>query len=164
MPGLDYMFEPVTRADLPLLRSWLAAPHVAAVWGDPDEETALIESEIDGGDCRMHIVHLDSPIGYIQNWDAGCEDHFQKFPAGTRAMDTLLGERCFLGRGHAKAYVRKYARSLIDSGVPLVVADPRISNPRGIAMYLGAGFHTDSRGRCETGEEVQILTYPNNTC
>ncbi len=158
------MFEPVTRADLPLLRSWFATPHVVAVWGDSDEEIALIESEIDGGDCRMHIVHLDSPIGYIQNWDARCEAHFQNLPEGTRAIDTLLGEMRFLGRGHAKAYVRKYARSLIDGGAPLVVTDPRISNPRGIAMYLGAGFHTDSRVRCETGEEVQILTYPKKTC
>ncbi len=156
----DYRFEPVTRADFPMLRHWLAEPHVVAVWGDPDEEIAMMEYEMDGGDCRMHVVHLDMPIGYIQDWDAWCEAHFQSLPEGTRAIDTFLGEPRLLGKGHAKAYVRQYARTLIDGGAPMVATDPRLTNPRGIAMYLAAGFQKGSRRPCETGEEVQILTYP----
>ena len=159
MPQLDYRFEPVTRADFPMLRRWLAEPHVVAVWGDPDEEIALIEWDLDGDDCKMHVVHAEVPIGYIQNWDARCEEHFHDFPEGTRAIDTFLGEPRLLGQGHAKAFVRSYARSLIAGGAPLVVTDPRLSNPRGIAMYLAAGFQNGPRRPCETGEEVQILTY-----
>lgn len=159
MPQNDYRFEAVTRADFPMLRRWLAEPHVEAVWGDPDEEIAMIEYEIDGGDCRMHVVHADVPIGYIQDWDAWCEDHFHCLPEGTRAIDTFLGELRYLGQGHAKAYVRDYARNLIAGGAPLVATDPRLTNPRGISMYLAAGFQKHSRRPCETGEEVEILTF-----
>ncbi len=157
----DYCFKTVTRADFPLLRGWLAMPHVMAVWGDPDEELALIEREVDGGECRMHVVHWGVPIGYIQDWDARSENHFHDLPESSRAVDTFLGESRLLGRGHAKAYVRKYASDLIAAGAPLVATDPRLSNPRGIAMYLAAGFQKSAIRPCETGEDVWILTYPD---
>lgn len=160
MQRTDYRFTPVTRADFPLLYRWLAEPHVAAVWGDPDDEIALIAQEVDGGDFKMHIVHWDEPIGYIQDWDAMRETHFWELLEGTRAIDTLLGESSFLNQGHAKTYVRQYANALLAGGAPLVATDPRISNPRGIAMYHAAGFHMGPRRLCETGEEIQILTYP----
>ena len=31
----DYVFRPMTSADLPLVRRWLAEPHVVQWWGDP---------------------------------------------------------------------------------------------------------------------------------
>ena len=164
MQESEYRFEPVTRADFPMLRRWLAEPHVVAVWGDPVEEIAMIEYEMDGGDCGMHVVHSDVPIGFIQNWDARCEEHFQSFPEGTRAIDIFMGDTRFLGQGHAKAFVREYARGLIDGGAPLVATDPRLSNPGGISMYLAAGFQKVLRCKCETGEEVEILTYRDDPC
>ncbi|MDJ0629384.1 MAG: GNAT family N-acetyltransferase [Rhodobacter sp.] len=149
----------MTRADYPLLRRWLAERHVVGIWGSPDEEIALIEREIDGGDCQMHIVHAETPIGYIQNWDAHAEGHYRDLPRGTRAIDTLLGEPGSLGKGHAKAYTRLYSDQLLSQGAPMVVADPRLTNSRGIAMYRAAGFRPHAQRRCETGEMVQILTY-----
>ncbi|MDJ0825224.1 MAG: GNAT family N-acetyltransferase [Rhodobacter sp.] len=158
MPRPEYRFVEVTRADYPLLRRWLAEPHVADTWGEPDDEIALIEQEIDGGDCKMHIVHADTPIGYIQDWDAVTEAHYRDLPTGTRAIDTLLGEPSHLGQGHAKRYVRQYADRLLTAGAPLVATDPRLTNPRGLAMYRAAGFQPHAQRRCETGETVQILT------
>ena len=34
----DYVFRPMTAADLPLIRRWLAVPHVGEWWGDPAEQ------------------------------------------------------------------------------------------------------------------------------
>lgn len=118
MPRRDYRFVPVTRDDLPMLHRWLTAPHVAAIWGDPDDEIALIEGDLEGSDTRCHIVHADGPIGYVQDWcphRAGVP-HFADAPAGSRAVDTFLGETACLGQGHAKAYVRRYAERLIARG------------------------------------------------
>ena len=164
MPRRDYRFVQVARADYLLLRRWLSQPHVSAAWGDANEELALIEREIDGGDCRMHMVHADKPIGYIQDWDARTEDHFHDLPAGARAIDTFLGEVAFLGKGHAKTWVRLYAEHLLANGAPVVATDPRLSNPRGIAMYRAAGFRDHALRRCETGEMTQILTCAPSSC
>ncbi len=162
MPRREYRFVKVTRADYPMLRRWLAEPHVRETWGDPDEELALIDAEIDGGDCQMHVVHDgETPFAFIQNWgahEAGVP-HLKDLPKGTRAIDTLLGETSYLGQGHAKAYVRQYVDQLLAEGAPQVCTDPRLTNPRGLAMYRAAGFRDHAQRRCETGDMVQILTY-----
>ncbi|TIM18779.1 MAG: GNAT family N-acetyltransferase, partial [Mesorhizobium sp.] len=35
-----YDFRPVTEADLPMIAAWLAEPHVAEWWDDPETEIA----------------------------------------------------------------------------------------------------------------------------
>ncbi|WP_305294883.1 GNAT family N-acetyltransferase [Phaeovulum sp.] len=154
MPPESYSFREVTRADYLQLRRWLAEPHVIAAWGPVEEEIALIEAEIDGGDCAMHLVAANgTPIGFIQDWgvhEAGVP-HFADRPPGTRATDTFLGATSHLGKGHAKAYVRRYAEMLRASGAPAVVTDPRPTNPCGVAMYRGAGFEAFDTRICEEG-------------
>ena len=39
----DYVFRPMSAADLPLIRRWLATPEVARWWGQPDEQYALVQ-------------------------------------------------------------------------------------------------------------------------
>ncbi len=157
----DYTFRKVTRADYPMIRRWLDAPHVAAIWGTPDEEIALIEAEIGGGDCQMYIVEAGAPFAFVQDWGADLADvpHYGDMPAGTRSLDTFLGDPDYLGQGHAKGYIRQYAEALIAGGAPRVVTDPRLSNPRGIAMYRGAGFRPIDIRTCEDGAPVQVMEF-----
>ena len=158
----EYAFTRAMRQDFPMLRDWLAMPHVAQAWGDPDEEIALIEAEIDGGDCQMHVVSVDdTPVGYIQDWCphlAGVP-HMTDQPAGTRAVDTFLGSPDHLGKGHAKAYVRRYAKRLLSRAAARVVTDPHLTNPRGIAMYRAAGFRPGPQRTSETGAQVVLMTF-----
>jgi aminoglycoside 6'-N-acetyltransferase len=44
-PG--YVFRPMTAADLPLVRRWLALPHVMEWWVDPEEQYALVSGDLD---------------------------------------------------------------------------------------------------------------------
>ena len=41
VPGVC-AFRLMTATDLPMIRRWLAMPHVAQWWGDPQEQLALI--------------------------------------------------------------------------------------------------------------------------
>jgi len=49
MPA-EYGFPKLTRADYPMLRRWLAEPHIAGWWGDPDTQIAPRE------DCDAVLV------------------------------------------------------------------------------------------------------------
>lgn len=161
----EYRFVPVTRADYPMLRDWLSEPHIGGWWGDPETEIALIDEEIDGGDCKMHVVHADRPFAFVQDWDvhlAGVPQ-FAAMPKGTRGIDTFLGDPAYLGRGHARGFVRAYARRLRDAGVPCVVTDPDPANARAVAAYRAAGFRGDAVVPSEDGDPVLVLTFDPNT-
>jgi aminoglycoside 6'-N-acetyltransferase len=161
-PDTRFGFRPVQRGDDAMLLGWLAQPHVRETWGDPDHELALIHAEIDAGDCKMHVVTMHAwPIGFIQDWCphlAGVP-HFPDMPLGTRAVDMFLGDADLLGHGVASAFVRAYTDCLKTAGVPAVVTDPRLSNPRGIAMYRRAGFVTGDTRIAEDGARVQCMTF-----
>ena len=42
----DYVFRPMTTGDLPLVRRWLAEPHVLQWWGDPSEQYDLVSGDL----------------------------------------------------------------------------------------------------------------------
>src|SRR3954467_6958568 len=45
--AVSYAFRPVVEKDLPAIAGWLAEPHVAQWWGDPETEIAAIRGHID---------------------------------------------------------------------------------------------------------------------
>ncbi len=162
MPRPDYGFVPLTRADYPLLRRWLAEPHVRAWWGDPDTEIALIEEDIDTGPTDMRIVCLDGhPFAYVQDYPVDHWDmpHYAEYPPGARGMDTFLGEPSMLGRGHASAYLRQRALDLLAAGCPKVVIDPDPANERALRAYRRAGFAGDAIRPCEDGDPVLVMEF-----
>ncbi|PWR01753.1 GNAT family N-acetyltransferase [Meridianimarinicoccus roseus] len=158
----DYRFVPVTRDDYPMLRGWLAQPHIGGWWGDPDREIALIEEDIDSGPTDMRIVQLgDAPFAFVQDYPAHHwpMPHYAGLPDGTRAIDTFIGDPAFLGRGHAARYLRARAAMLLAQGAPLVVVDPDPANHRAIASYARAGFHGETIAPCEDGTPVRVMTF-----
>jgi aminoglycoside 6'-N-acetyltransferase len=42
-----YEFRPLSIADLPLVRRWLAAPEVTQWWGDANKQFELISEDLD---------------------------------------------------------------------------------------------------------------------
>ena len=89
----EYAFRPMTAADLPLIRRWLAQPHVAEWWHDP-ETFEFVSGDLDHPDVAQFIVTLDDrPLGYLQcyqigEWHSGLGPQ----PAGTRGIDQFIGE------------------------------------------------------------------------
>jgi aminoglycoside 6'-N-acetyltransferase len=139
-----YRFRPMSAEDLPLLREWLARPHVAAWWHDADE-FEYVSGDLDHHDMAQFIVSMDRrPFGYLQcyklgEWHAG----FGPQPPGTRGIDQFIAEPDLIARGHGSAFIRAFTESLFDAGAPRVVLDPRPDNPRAIRAYEKAGFVRD---------------------
>ncbi|MBH5385333.1 GNAT family N-acetyltransferase [Bradyrhizobium diversitatis] len=134
-------FRPMTTADMPLIRRWLDAPHVAEWWHDP-ETLEFVGGDLDHPDLAQFIVSKDGrPLAYLQCYQLG-EWHlgFGPQPMGTRGLDQFIGEADMLGCGHGSAFIRAFTDELFARGVPRIVIDPSPANTRAIRAYEKAGF------------------------
>lgn len=139
----QYDFRPVTRADLPLIKAWLAQPHVAEWWDDPETEIAAIAEHIDSISVEPLIVELNGkPLAYLQSYDPHMEDEhpYQDQPFGTLGIDLTIGPPAMIGKGHGPAIIEQFVEELFDEGVPRVIIDPNPSNKRAVRAYEKAGF------------------------
>lgn len=158
----EYRFRKMTRADYPLLRSWLAQPHVAAWWGDAATEFALFDRDIDDDATDMRIVELDGhPFAYVQDYDALSEEmpQYAGLPRGARGLDTFLGDPDYLERGHGSGYLAARARHLLAQGAAMVAVDPSPANTRAIAAYRRSGFRLRCMATDGGGAPVQVMTF-----
>ena len=129
----DYVFHPMTRGDLALVRRWLETPEVMRWWGQPDEQYALVSGDLDHPDMDQFIVAIDDhPFAYVQ-----C------YGLGTRAIDQFIGEPDMIGQGHGSGFIRQFADTLLASRLPRIVTDPDPDNARAIRAYAKAGFQND---------------------
>ena len=141
-----YQFLPMSAADLPLVRRWLAAPHVTHWWGDPDEQFGLVSEDLEQPAMDQFVVTIDRrPFAYLQCYDqrAWPDNGLGIHPPGTRGIDQFIGEPDMLGRGHGSSFIRQFVDTLLISGIPRVVTDPDPDNGRAVRAYAKAGFQSD---------------------
>jgi aminoglycoside 6'-N-acetyltransferase len=152
-----YDFHAMTKADLPLIKRWLAMPHVVEWWGDPDEQFGLVSGDLDHPAMDQYIVHFDGrPFGYLQcyrltDWNIG----FGPQPEETRGIDQFIAEPDMVNRGHGSGFIRAFTTRLLADGTPRVVTDPDPKNARAIRAYEKAGFRRD--GLVDTPDGVALL-------
>src|SRR4051812_29487215 len=119
----DYVFRPVSDADLAMIRGWLETPEVVRWWGLPGEQFALVSGDLEHPDMEQFIVVTDGQaFGYIQcyvlrTWNQGFGSH----PPGTRGIDQFIGVPAMIGRGHGSGFIRQFVDALLASGIPRVV-------------------------------------------
>ena len=111
----DYAFRPMTSADLPLVRRWLAEPHVVEWWGDPSEQFELVSGDLDEPAMDQFIVSAgSSDFGYLQCYDlTAWNSGFGEHPRGTRGIDQFIGEPDMIERGHGSAFIRAFVDELL---------------------------------------------------
>ncbi len=152
-----YAFRPMTAADLPLVRRWLALPHVREWWGDPSEQYALVSGDLEEPAMDQFIVSGQGrDFGYLQcydltAWNSGFGDH----PKGTRGIDLFIGEPDMIERGHGSAFIRCFVDIRLKSGAPRIVTDPDPSNARAVRAYAKAGF--EKAGMVDTRDGPALL-------
>jgi aminoglycoside 6'-N-acetyltransferase len=135
-------FKHATQAHRPLLRRWLAMPHVVEWWGDPDQEINLIAygKENDGSEGFVILLH-EKPVGYIQSWIPSRfdnEDWERALSPDVRGIDILIGETSAIGRG--ANIIGVFVDRLLAQGHRHLVIDPDKRNLRAIRAYEKAGF------------------------
>jgi aminoglycoside 6'-N-acetyltransferase len=141
-----YQFRPMAAADLPLLRDWLARPHVTQWWGDPDEQFDLVSGDLNEPAMDQFIVAADgAPFAYLQCYDphAWPEGGLGAQPPGTRGIDQFIGVADMVGRGHGSAFIALFVHGLMVGGTPCVITDPDPDNLRAVRAYEKAGFLKD---------------------
>jgi aminoglycoside 6'-N-acetyltransferase len=143
-PG--YVFRPMSAADLPLVRRWLAQPHVVQWWGDSDEQFELVRGDLDHPAMDQFIVATAGrPFAYLQCYDptAWPDNGFGSLPPGSRGVDQFIGEADMIGRGHGSALIRMFVDGVLTAGAPRVITDPDPGNGRAIRAYEKAGFRAE---------------------
>jgi aminoglycoside 6'-N-acetyltransferase len=156
-PEHSYDFRPVTKKDLPMIAAWLAEPHVAEWWDDPETEIAQIREHIDSISVEPLIVELDGkPIAYLQSYDPHLEDGhpYSDQPFGTIGVDLTIGRPELIGIGHGSAIISQFVEDLFEEGAPRVIIDPNPANGRAIRAYEKAGFRAIGRRQSVYGDVI----------
>jgi aminoglycoside 6'-N-acetyltransferase len=140
-----YEFRPMTPEDLPLVKRWLAAPHVQEWWGEPEDEFGLVTGDLTEPAMNQYIVVKDDrPFAYLQCYDLSAwNSGFGSQPHGARGIDQFIGEPDMLSCGHGSAFIRSFVDGLLAAGTPRIVTDPDPTNLRAVRAYEKAGFHPD---------------------
>ena len=135
-------FVPVNNSHRPLLRKWLASPHVREWWGDPEQELKLIAHDKDIDGTEGFAIMLDEvPVGYIQSWVPSQFDNEgweQRLSPLVRGIDVFIGETSALVNG--AAIIRAFTHRLFAEGRQHSVIDPNKQNLRAIRAYEKEGF------------------------
>jgi aminoglycoside 6'-N-acetyltransferase len=158
----DYVFHPMSAADLALIRRWLETPEVVRWWGQPDEQYALVSGDLDHPDMDQFIVALgEHPFGYIQcyplsTWNQGFGPH----PPATRGIDQFIGVSDRIGRGHGSGLIRQFVETLLAKGIPRVVTDPDPNNRRAVRAYAKAGFQSERLVDTPEGPALLMVRNP----
>jgi RimJ/RimL family protein N-acetyltransferase len=146
-----YDFQPMSAADLPLMRRWLERPHMREWWGEPETELGYIRDMIEGRDTtRPFIFSADrEPIGYIQYWFVGDHqnaawigDHpwLAELPSDAVGVDLSIGDPRKLSQGIGSAVLRAFTERLVEKGHRTIVIDPDPANRRAVRAYAKAGY------------------------
>jgi aminoglycoside 6'-N-acetyltransferase len=152
-----YVFRPMISADLPLVRCWLAEPHVMQWWGNPAEQYELVSGDLYEHAMDQFIVSTGvRDFAYLQcysltAWNSGFGEH----PRGTRGIDQFIGEYDMIERGHGSAFIRAFVDARLREGTPRLVTDPDPANTRAVRAYQKAGF--EKAGMVDTPDGPALL-------
>jgi aminoglycoside 6'-N-acetyltransferase len=157
-----YVFRPMSEVDLPLVKRWLAEPHVMQWWGDTYEQFEIVSGDLEVEAMDQFIVATDHrPFGYLQcyNPEVWPDNGLGVHPRGTRGIDQFIGEPDMVDRGHGSAFIRSFIDRLLAAGASRVITDPDPANARAIRAYEKAGFRRDRL--VETPDGIALLMVRN---
>lgn len=156
-------FEPLTKADFPLLVKWLNENHVRAwydgdkIWNEQSVEKKyltyterykrlVIEENTIEKPIYPYIIRIDEvKVGYIQYYDSRSFPHehghdFDDLPQNTASLDMYIGEIDFLGKSLGPKIINLFLKDYVFKNYQYCLVDPDSSNLAAIKAYQKAGF------------------------
>jgi aminoglycoside 6'-N-acetyltransferase len=141
-------FEPLRKAHLPLVRTWLGREHVRRWWRDPIEESlAEYEQAIDGLDpTDMYLIVVDRrPVGMIQTYLAADHPDWEEIVQvgeGVAGVDLLIGEDELAGHGLGPRILEAFVEDVAFArfGTHACIATVEEPNRRSWRAFEKAGF------------------------
>lgn len=136
-----------TEADAQLVDRWLHADHVRRWWGEPRENSRLLQN-LPTGSHRMLIKANSRRVGLIQ-WQHPSREELdeaglQDVPTSVIDIDIMVGEPEYTGRGIGTAAIQIVKeRALADEAVSYLIAATRIDNVASLRAFEKAGFTVD---------------------
>lgn len=136
-------------SDLPMLEVWLNKDYIKQWYGAPEEWIEEIRNRDGKFDWLNHyIVEVDNKsIGFCQYFD--CSKAPKGFewdgePLGTFAIDYLIGEEIFLGKGFGTVIIQELIELILENEDPIqIIADPVKENLKSIKLLEKNSFILD---------------------
>ncbi|HEX8386338.1 MAG TPA: GNAT family N-acetyltransferase [Rubricoccaceae bacterium] len=158
-----FTFRPLSRADFPLLGTWLARPHVARWWADDPSPEGVEEKHggvVDGTEpAEVFVADLDGrPVGLAQRYrieaypDSLAElEAVLPVPPHAASIDYLVGEPDALGRGLGAEMIGRFTETLWRDypDAPAVVVPVHAENAASWRALGRAGYRLVARGPLE---------------
>jgi aminoglycoside 6'-N-acetyltransferase len=149
-PVADIAFRSFTRADLPLLATWLDAPHVARWWQRDDPGFEALEAHygpaIDGDDpTRLFLVLADGvPVGFCETYlhaDNPAWDRAIGLP-DVAGIDYLIGAPELCGHGLGTAVIGALCALVFElyPRIGGIASVPQAANPASRRVLEKNGF------------------------
>lgn len=132
--------------DLPLLKGWLHAPHVAPWFRDPLDWIAEVEGRDDDYAWIHHFIveHGGAPVGFCQYYavaDSGETYAGYDDLTGVYSIDYLIGEAEYLQRGFAKQIVSALIERIAQhDDARRIVVSPEPENAASRGLLNSCGF------------------------
>jgi aminoglycoside 6'-N-acetyltransferase len=164
---MQFIFQPLTKEDLPLLVRWMAQPYVSQWWKEP-ATLEFVEKEygttIDKGDpTNVYIVKIgDRSMGMIMSYMvADYAEHAESVRLDRSVgVDLFIGESDLTGKGYGSAMLEQFRSTILHDGYPnadWLVADPEAENIASIRAFEKAGYHKGNIVPGEHGPEQLMI-------
>ena len=130
---------------MPLLSTWLGAPHVAAWWDAPQEGVRKISGHICDPTVNPLLVELGGePFAYIQICDLDAERDnepaLRDQPKRTVGLDQFIGPETMTGKGLGPRFMRLVIADAFEAGAARILVDPHPDNRNAVRAYEKIGF------------------------
>jgi aminoglycoside 6'-N-acetyltransferase len=151
---VDVTLRPLVEADVPILASFLAAPHVQRWWHDPFDEDSVRSKYVGrepNGSTYLLVLADDRPIGFAQ-WYVWTEEDagWYGIPPGTLGIDYLIGHPHDCERGLGTAMIS----ALLDLLPPGDVwVTPEVANEPSGRILEKNGFALMATKQCHVPDE-----------
>lgn len=138
-----YEFRKADWSDLPRIRIWLNAPHIAEWWTPTEDELSASLSD-EAGQAAYLVEHNGLPFAFIYVCDPAHDPDLANqidYPKGTVRIEQFVGDSDMIGHGHGVKFIKAFVAAMQGTtGISRLLALPARENIFAQRSYSQAGL------------------------